>query len=346
MSKQQHILVIRLSAMGDVAMAATVLRIFVAQNTDVKITFLSKEFLRPLFADIPNVDFYVADTKVKHKGIYGIYKLYKELKKLKFDALADLHNVLRSKILRFFFFYLKSAKIDKGRLEKKALTRSKNKIFKQLKTSHERYADVFRELGFHVDLSKPIFPKTKKLLPEIIALTAQKSQKEIWIGIAPFAQYTTKMYPLNLMEKVISSLNQHSNFKIFLFGGGENEIKILPDFETKFNHVISVAGKLKLAQELVLISNLKVMLAMDSGNAHFAAMLGVNTITIWGNTHPFAGFSPFNQPKENCLLPDLNKFPKIPTSIYGNKKVEGYDNVMETISPEIVVKKIIDLTNK
>lgn len=343
MPKQPHILVIRLSAMGDVAMASTVLRIFVAQNPGVKITFLSKAFLKPLFNDIPNVNFYVADTGNKHKGILGIFKLYRALKKLNFDAIADLHNVLRSKILRGYFFGLKMAYIDKGRAEKKALTNYPKENFKQLKTSHERYADVFRKLGFKIDLSKTVFPNQKKISSEISAISGEKISTEKWIGIAPFAQYKTKMYPLDLMEQVISELSKTPNLKLFLFGGGKQEIEILSALEKKFANTISVAGKLKLDQELALISNLDVMLAMDSGNAHFAAMMGVETVTIWGNTHPFAGFAPFNQPIENCILPDLEQFPKIPTSVYGNKKIEGYENVMRSIFPEKVIKKITNI---
>lgn len=340
MAKQQHLLVIRLSAMGDVAMAATVLRIFVNQNPEIKITFLSKAFLKPIFSDIPNVSFYVADTSGKHKGIFGLYKLYKELKNLKFEAIADLHNVVRSKILRSFFIGLKSVKIDKGRAEKKALTRPLNKVFKPLKTSHERYADVFRALGFSIDLSKPIFSKPKKLSQDIKIISGAKTTSEKWIGIAPFAQYQTKMYPLHLMEEVIAELAKKQNYQLFLFGGGQHELEILSAFEAKFDKVISIAGKLNLTQELAVISNLDLMLAMDSGNAHFAAMFGVKTITLWGNTHPFAGFAPFYQPKDNCILPDLKQFPKIPTSVYGNKKVAGYEEVMKTISSEKIIKKI------
>jgi len=342
MKKQTHILVIRLSAMGDVAMAATVLRIFVHQNRDVKVTFLSKAFLKPLFADIPNVNFYIADTENKHKGILGVFKLFRELKKLNFDAIADLHNVLRSKILRSYFFGLKTASIDKGRAEKKALTSFPRKEFKELKTSHERYADVFRELDFKIDLSKPVFPERKELSEEITFISGEKKPAEKWIGIAPFAQYETKMYPLDLMEKVIAELNEKQNIKLFLFGGGKSEIDILSGLEKKYKNVISVAGKLKLAHELALISNLECMLAMDSGNAHFAAMLGISTFTLWGNTHPFVGFAPFHQLKENCVLPDLKQFPKIPTSVYGNKKVEGYEEVMRSIETEVVVEKIIE----
>ena len=79
---------------------------------------------------------------------------------------------------------------------------------------------------------------------------------------------------------------------------------------------------------------------MDSGNAHIAAMLGVKVVTLWGATHPFAGFSPFNQPEQNALVSDRILFPKLPTSVYGNKKVEGYEDAMRTITVDAVVKSV------
>ena len=82
------------------------------------------------------------------------------------------------------------------------------------------------------------------------------------------------------------------------------------------------------------------MISMDSGNAHLAAMYGVKVITIWGVTHPFAGFAPFNQPKEYALLANNEKYPKIPTSIYGNKYPKDYINAAGSISPEKILKKV------
>ena len=327
--------------MGDVAMTVPVLREFTKQHPEIKVTVLSKPFLKPLFEDFNNIHFFEADVTNKHKGIIGLYKLFKELKSLKIDAVADLHNVLRSTILRAFFriSFFKVAAINKGRKEKKALTQTKNKVFKQLKTTHQRYADVFIKLGFNLDISNPEFPKKKALTPEILKITDEKSTK--WIGIAPFAQYNSKMYPIDLMEKVIAELSKNSSLKILLFGGGKKEIEILEPIATKYNNTINIAGKIKLQQELALISNLDCMLSMDSGNAHFAAMLGINTLTIWGITHPYTGFAPFNQPFENAILPDLNKYPNIPCSIYGNKVCEGYHNVMLSIPPNKVVEKIL-----
>ncbi|MFV8341591.1 glycosyltransferase family 9 protein [Flavobacterium sp. XS2P39] len=333
----------RLSAMGDVAMTVPVLRAFVNQHPEVKITVVSRPFFKPFFDSIPNVSFFAFDEKKRHKGFLGLLRLFRELKELKIDAFVDLHNVLRSGIVRSFFALSgkKVASVDKGRAEKKALTQSENKVFMQLPTMFERHVKVFEELGFAVDLSNPIFPDKQVLDTEIIKLTGEKSEK--WIGIAPFAQYDSKVYPLDLMREVVNQLSESSPealYKIFLFGGGKKEIAILDSLSSNKENVINMAGKIKFQQELQLISNLDVMLSMDSGNAHIAAMLGVKVITLWGATHPFAGFSPFNQPIENAMVSDKNRFPKLPTSVYGNKEVEGYQDAMRTISPEKVVLTI------
>ena len=333
----KHILVIRLSAMGDVAMLVPVLQVLKAKYPDVKITVLSRKFLKPIFnSSITGIDinFYEADTKNKHKGVKGIYKLSRELKKLNIDAIADTHNVLRSKMLRSFSFGMSKATIDKGRKEKKKLINHSD--FKQLKTTHERYADVFRNLGFEIDLSQHSFPK-KPNLPQLDFINTIADDGKKWIGIAPFAQYQGKMYPLYLMEQVISNLSKTK--QIFLFGGGEGEVKKLSKIANRYDNVSSVAGKLNLLEELQLIAHLDTMVAMDSGNAHFSAMFGVKTLSIWGITHPFAGFYPFKQ-QENCILPDLDKYPKIPCSIYGNNVCSGYEKVMNSILPQDIIDRV------
>lgn len=340
----------RLSAMGDVAMTVPVLRAFVAQHSEIKVTVISRPFFKPLFEGIPNVSFFEFDEKQRHKGFFGLLRLFQDLKALNIDAFADLHNVLRSKVVRTLFALSgkKTAQVDKARAEKAALTRAENKIFQPLTTIFERHAKVFQELGFTINLSSRIvgttFPE-KAVLSNDILKTLVENEKipdfsGIRIGIAPFAQYDSKVYPLDLMQEVIHQLAENSNYKILLFGGGKKEIELLDSLSKDKENVIVVAGKLKFEQELQLISNLDVMLSMDSGNAHIAAMLGVKVITLWGATHPFTGFLPFNQPLENALVSDRNLFPKLPTSVYGNKKVEGYEDAMRTISVESVVKKI------
>jgi len=340
--KAQHILVIRFSAMGDVAMTVPVLSVLMHQYPNLNVTVLTKQFFRPLFSHLPNVTIYEADVNGVHSGVIGLGTLATELRDEEIDAVADLHDVLRTNVLRslFYFYGIPFKQIDKGRAEKKALTRESGKEFKQLKSTHQRYADVFGSLGFPIDLSTYTPPAKRKLLSKINDIVGNKNKK--WIGIAPFAQHESKCYPGDLMEEVIENLSSKGNTKIILFGGGESEKEKLENWGQKFSNTVSVVGKLRFTEELSLISNLDVMLSMDSGNAHMAAIYGVPVVSIWGVTHPYAGFRSFNQPLENCILPDLESYPKIPTSVYGNKVPEGYEEVMRSIPPEIVVQKLLE----
>ena len=202
----------------------------------------------------------------------------------------------------------------------------------------DRHVETFEKLGFQINLNTPTFPEKAILSEDIINITGKK--QENWIGMAPFAQYESKVYPIDLIQQVIDELAKNNSNKILLFGGGTEEIKQLNQLKNNHENVLVLAGKTNLKEELAIISNLNIMLSMDSGNAHIAAMLGVKVISLWGATHPYAGFKPFNQPDAFCLTSDRAQFPLLPTSIYGNKKVKGYDEVMRTILPSQVVEKI------
>lgn len=339
MQTSKHILVIRMSAMGDVAMTVPVLKTLLKQNPTLKITVVSKGFLKPLFSDIENLFFYAVDTTKKHKGFLGIFKLYTELKKLNIDAVADLHNVLRSKLLRTLFKIsgIPVSFINKGRSEKKKLTSLTNKIFQPLKTTHQRYADVFQQLGFNISLKNASL-KEKEVLSKHLKTLTHYIANETAIGIAPFAAHEEKKYPLEFMEEVISELAK--DYKILLFGGGQSEIEALTRLSKKHKNTFCIAGQVELKDELTIISNLSAMISMDSGNGHFSALYGIPTITIWGATHPYAGFAPFQQ-QNNCICADRRQFPLLPTSIYGNKTIPGYTKVMYSIPPKTIVDKVL-----
>ena len=337
------IMVFRFSAMGDVAMTIPVIQALLNSYGDLEVVMVSRPFFAPMFNNLNRIKFIGIDLNGDYKGVVGLHRLFRVLKKEKPDAIADLHDVLRTKVLNAFFSFsgFKVAVIDKGRTDKKALTRSKNKVFKPLKSTHQRYADVFEKLGFPVDLKKfkPLKPVVSK---QVELFLAPVSDKKI-IGIAPFAAHEGKQYPLDKVNKVIDLLlEKDDDIVVMLFGGGEKEKALLGKLEAiNRNRIINVAGVFSFEEELQVISRLQVMMSMDSGNAHLAVLYGVPVITIWGATHPYAGFTPFNQPCENQILPDLKKFSQLPTSVYGNKTFPGFEAVWETITPEKIVEKIL-----
>lgn len=339
--KQKHLLILRFSAMGDVAMTVPVVRALAQQHPNLKITVVSRFEYKPFFDGIPNLNFYEADFNKMHKGIMGLWKLFRQLRNLHIYAVADLHNVLRSKIITTLFSLRgkKTATTNKMRHERAALIAPKNKVMQPLPQVTQLHTEVLAQLGFPVDLDKADFPPKQLLSDDIVAVTGTKTGR--WIGIAPFAQHSSKVYPKDLMLQVIDTLAQNPATKIFLFGGGRNEAKILKHYAAERPNIIVIAGGLFiLRQELKLISNLDVMLSMDSANAHMAAMLGVKAVTLWGATHPYAGFAPFKQPLSYAITANREEYPLLPTSVYGNKKVEGYEDAMRTISPDVVVAKI------
>jgi ADP-heptose:LPS heptosyltransferase len=335
----KKLLVIRLSAIGDVAMTVPAVWSLTKAYPDAEITFVSQKFANGFLKYIPGVWLFEVDLKGRHKGLLGIFRLYLDLKKLgKFDVIADLHDVIRTKIIRLLFTFSSSkiVVIDKGRSEKHNITRIDGKDLRQLKTTVSRYADVFYNAGFKFNVEFDYLFTKSPLNDKIISLTGQRDNH--WIGIAPFAKHKGKIYPLELMEKVIALLYEKTNVKIFLFGGGPTEKEILEGWARRFPNTISLAGKLSIEDELKVISNLEVLVSMDSANMHFASLVNTTVVSVWGATHPFAGFYGWKQNPLHALQINL---PCRPCSIYGNKACFRKDYAcLNLILPEDIVGKI------
>ena len=151
-----RILIIRFSALGDVAMTVPVIHSLAVQYPQHEITVLSRSVWQPLFQELPeNVSFVGADLTGKHKGFWGLNSLYSELKAMQFDYVADFHRVLRSRYLclRFWLANVPVASICKGRAGKQKLVRRHHKVMENQKSSFRRYADVLEKLGLPVLLN-------------------------------------------------------------------------------------------------------------------------------------------------------------------------------------------------
>jgi len=342
MAAIKRIIVLRFSAMGDVAMVASVLREFSEQNPSVELIMVSRPAFKPFFDGIPKLIFHPIQPKTIHKGIDGLYKLYQELRRYKPDAIADLHDNLRSRAISTFFRItgLKIRRIDKGRAEKKALTRIHNKILKPLRQTVERYADVLRELGLDIKLSHQINKSPLAIPAKAQSLFTGKITKKI--GISPFAQHVYKVYALAKMEEVIAAI-AHLGYELFIFGGGKTEQVIAEQWAERHLNTHNLIGNYNLTEELAIISNLDVMLSMDSSGMHMASLMGIPVVSVWGPTHPWAGFLGYGQLESDCIQID---HPSRPNSIYGNKPcLCGVENCIDLIQPETIVNKIKEKLN-
>ena len=331
-------MIFRFSSMGDVAMLVPVLRCLYAQNQNIQVTLVTQKRFSPIFKEFIELQIISPDFIGKHKGLKGLYRLYRDLKQIKPHRIADIHQNLHSRILGLFFrlSFTRIKVIDKGYTERKLLTRPTKKTMKPLTPQHFRYVEVFSRLGFTLDVGKHEFPIKPGLPKSSLEIDLPSDRK--WIGIAPFAAHPGKIYPLDLMQKVVGYLQkQHT---VFLFGHGSKEAAQIHVWAKAYPQVIPHALEMSFSDQLNLIANLDVMISMDSANGHLAANFGVPVITLWGMTHPFLGFSAFGQ--NNHLLVDRDKFPKVPTSTYGKLVPKGYNDAMRTITPEDVIEMVLE----
>lgn len=316
------ILAYRFSAFGDVAMTVPVFREFLAQNPDVQVVMVSRSQFKDLFDNIPNLIFKGIDFE-DYKGFLGLRKLGKTLlNEFKPDYVADLHDVIRTKTLDLFFMKngFKVFKINKGKEEKEKLTDVWNLDKTPLRLTCERYADVFRAMNFRLELSHR-FPDNN-----------QKSG----IGIAPFAQHKGKMLPLEKTFEVAKILA--TRHKLYFFGGGKSEINILDSWADQIPNTENLAGKLSLKEELQKIAELEVMISMDSANMHLASLVGTRCISVWGSTHPYAGFLGYGQSEKDVV--QVKDLTCRPCSVFGDKACYRGD---WACLEEIDIQKIIDL---
>jgi len=317
----KHLLVIRNSAMGDVALTVPAVKAVLDTYPDLKITLLSHQEFAPFFDGMERLTFYGANYKSEHKGFWGILKLTSQLKKLgPFDLVLDLHSVLRSWVItaQFAALGIPVYRIDKGRADKKKLTRKEHKIFKRLKPSYERYADVFSRAGFPFAIDEgpwihhPHFPEyyfqKERLLPK----------RGKWIGIAPFSRHKGKNWPESKIKQLVKELTENGH-TVFLLGGGEIEKAKMEEWASVNPKVYSLAEKFSLSEDLGVIQQMDLMVTMDSSNLHMASLVGTPAVSVWGQTHSYAGFEPLGKNKSLKVEVDPADLTCRPCSVFGNK---------------------------
>ena len=337
--RPNNMLVMRLSALGDVAMTIPVLYPVCRANPDTRFIMLTKKWPSSMFHDRPdNLMVVGVDTK-DYKGFWGMMRLARELRRqYDIDAVADLHSVLRTWMLDMSMKLrgIPVSRLDKERSRRKALINHKDG--QPVTPTHERYRQVLRQLGMETPVDfKRLFED--KPLPTS-SLVLEKSPGPHWVAVSPFSAHEGKIYPLQLMEQVVSLLSQREGYWIFLMGGGKEEKLALRNMARKKSNVISMAEvKHGFTDEYALLGRCDLMLSMDSANVHLASLMGLKTITVWGATSPACGFLGYGQDARDDIQLDL---PCRPCSIYGERGCRFGDyHCLTDISPDQIVKQVV-----
>ena len=340
-SSRRNVLVMRFSALGDVAMTIPVLYPMCSANPDTRFIMVTKPWPASMFHDRPdNLEVLGIDVKERYKGLFGLMKLAKMLRKqYQIDAVADLHNVLRTRLLDLLmkFHGIPVAHLDKERRRRKALITHKSD--EAVTSTHDRYLNVFGQLGLESPDNFTRLYDNKTLPTSPIVLEKEPGQR--WIAIAPFSAHVGKNYPLDLMAQVVAGLVENENYWVFLMGGGKTEKIALRGIARANKRVTSMAEiKHGFLDEYALLGKCDVMLTMDSANMHLASLMGLKAITIWGATSPKCGFLGYNQDAAMDIQLDMECRP---CSIYGERDCKFGDyRCLKNINPEHIVNHVVN----
>ncbi len=343
MKKRPTLLIIRTSALGDVAMTIPAVYSLARKYPEWDVKVLTRAPFAALFLHHPdNVSVIPADLKGRHKGFRGLLRLLGDLRKEHIGRVADFHDIFRSRLIDAFFRLCgkRVRVVRKARRQRRKLTRRQNKDLTPQRNFVLRYVDVLHRLGFAVT-------------PDFTSLFASGGERpplpdwipdkgvERWVGIAPFARYETKTYPLESMEQLVRRLSA-DGFRIFLFGGGKREAAVLGAWENACPMTHALPGKLTMPQELSLMSRLDAMVSMDSANMHMASLAGATVVSVWGSTTPACGFLGWGQREENAVCLHL---PCQPCTIAGSPACPlGHFDCMKRLDFELLYRRILFIT--
>lgn len=341
----------RFSALGDVAMTLPPLYDACRTNPDKRFILLTKPHPAEMFVNPPENLLVITPDLRKYKGVGGLFRLYRELRRdYDISAVADLHDVLRTKILRFFFSSagVKVAHLDKQRRRRALLTSKRHKHLLPLTPVEQCYRETFRKIGCKMERHfTSLFPSTPSMpdipaISETMAMVKASHKTPTLIAIAPFAQHKGKIYPAEQMAIVIRRLSGDPSNILLIFGFGEEESAVIETWNQNQRILNMAALKLGIKTELAILANCDKMLSMDSANMHFAGLVGLPTVSVWGTTHPYAGFQGRTAHRADAVQLQMTCRP---CSVYGNRPcLRGDYHCLTGISPTMILDALQNIS--
>ena len=326
-------LIIRLTTLGNVAMTVPVVASLSRRYPNDRFVVAGKKELSAMFASMPNVVFHEVDN---HLDWHGVVALWRELRD-RVDSVVDLQNVLRTRVLDLLMLLSgkRVTRVRYGRLQKQLITLLGCRRC-QLPSEFERYSDAFRRAGLQTDTDFTALPVNTKAAAKIDKLFGAKEGR--WIGLAPFAKSKSNMLPYRVTKDIIERLSADAHTHVFLFGAGTIESEMLRQWASVFPRTKSIAGRLRLEEELELMRRLDVMICMDSANQHLSSLVGLRAVSIWCATHPMIGFSGWKQRPEDII--QRNDLRCRPCSCHGTNHCRYGNFACREINVETILEHI------
>lgn len=290
------ILIIRFSSIGDIVWCTPVIRCIKQQIPNVELHFCTKQKFKSILEHNPYVDkfHYLNDGE-------SIFDFVKKLKSEHFDLVVDLHNKIRTWLIRLLLFK-KTVSYKKLTWRRFLFTKFQFKTMTKQLHVVERYLQTVEYLGVTNDNKGLDYFIHQK--DEVNINSLPKGFQNGYAGFVIGASRFTKRLPLEKMAEICQKINK----PIVLIGGkedkqtGDNLIDFLE--ENKINVAIfNACGLYSISQSASILKNATEVFGHDTGLTHIAAAFKKKVYSIWGSTSPI-GFAPYQT--ENIIFENNN----------------------------------------
>jgi lipopolysaccharide heptosyltransferase II len=274
----KKILIIRFSSIGDIVLTTPVIRCIKEQKPEIEIHYLTKKSFKGILEHNP----YLSKIHTIEKDIKEIAT---ELKQENFDYVIDLHNNLRS-LQTKRIIGKPSSSFKKLNFKKWMLVNLK---INNMPAMHvvDRYLETAAALGIKNDLKGlDYFIPTKD---EVQLQSLPSTHQNGYIGFVIGAKHFTKQLPTEKIIAICKKLNQ----PIVLLGGKEDKERAIKIEKAVGATIYNACGNYNLNQSASLIKQAKKIISHDTGLMHIAAAFKKEIISVWGNTVPAFGFTPY-----------------------------------------------------
>lgn len=318
----KHILIVRLSSLGDVLLTTPLIRSIKKQNPSLQIDFL----VRAEYADLLKANPNISSLHLFSRNDEENKKLKIMFMEMKYDCIIDLQNNLRSKFLlnnlpsEVFSF-------NKKRFEKVLLVHMKINLLKEASQIPVRYAETIH--GFQLDDEG-----LDLFLPEQIS--SRISQYKNVIGLCPGARHFSKRWTKENFIKLGKMLGD-AGFSVALFGG-KSDRELCEEISKELPGSIDLSTDDDILQLAKDMRQCKAVVCNDSGLMHTACAVKVPVVAIYGSTVKEFGFTPYGS--KNFLL-ENNSLSCRPCSHIGKKKCpQKHFRCMLELTPQMAFESI------
>ncbi|MEL6672790.1 MAG: glycosyltransferase family 9 protein [Bacteroidota bacterium] len=319
-SSPSRVLIIRFSSIGDIVLSSPVVRSLKAKWPACEVHFLTKKAFEPLVTHNPYID--VCHFHEEEAGIP-----WESLKAQAFDAILDLHANVRSWQVKTRL-RAPSSTVDKRNWDKYRMVRFGTSL--ELPHIVHRYGETLHLVDASLDdkgLDCFIPPEVAKDADSLFANHFDGKVPQPVLAVVLGATYFTKRWPV---EHFLASL-QELAVPVLLLGGkdaleeGQYLEKSLPQ------PVWNAVGKYPLLLSAALMRKCQAVLTHDTGLMHIAAAFNQPIFSLWGNTVPAFGMTPYRSPHHLLEVEDLSCRPC--SKIGFDRCPRGHFKCMQDLAP-------------